>query len=106
MSGSPLDAMPAGRLKADLYFMTSTSVNFTYRVLDKFVAAMARSAKIVIFNEPWWPGALSPNIFRIPRPEQIDPERPLLGVRYLNCQNNYPHYLEKHGFAVRSSRIE
>jgi hypothetical protein len=103
--GYALDMLVNGALRADLFFMTSTSVCFTHRELDRYIEQFARSAKLVVFNEPWWPSLTSLNFLKIPRPEGINPSKPLLGLAYFNFQNNYVYFLEKHGFKVTTSRI-
>jgi hypothetical protein len=104
MSGYALEMLESGRIKADCFYTNSTTVNFTYKELDRYLAAMARSAKLVIFVEPWWPNVASWS-FSLPRPEDIDPTKPLLGVSYLSYHHNYPHYLKKHGFEIVMSRV-
>jgi hypothetical protein len=103
-SGYALHMLERGDLKADLFFMTSTSVNFTHRELDRYIAAFARVAKVLVFSEPWWPIVTSLDL-RIPRPEDIPPGKPGLGLTYFNYQHNYPHYLAKHGFRIWMSRV-
>jgi hypothetical protein len=85
--------------------MTSTSVCFTHKELDRYIELFARSAKAVIFNEGWWPAITSFNFWRIPRPEDITPNKPTLALSYFNFQHNYIYFLEKHGFDVTTSRI-
>jgi hypothetical protein len=104
-SGYALELLESGELAADLFFMTSTSVCFTHGELDAYCAALAKSAKIVIFNEPWWPTLISPLMWKTPKPENINPNKPPLGLIFFNYQHNYIHFLEKHGFTVRVSRI-
>jgi hypothetical protein len=41
----------------------------------------------------------------IPRPEDIDPTEPMLGLAYFSYQHNYFHYLKKHGFEIVMSRV-
>jgi hypothetical protein len=104
MSGYALELLESGRLKADCFYTNSTTVNFTYKELDRYLAAMAKSAKLIIFNEPWWPSAEGWS-FSMPKPEDIDPAKPMLGLAYFSYQHNYIHYLTKHGFKIVMSRV-
>ena len=104
-AGYPLDMLADGSLSADLFFMTSTSVCCPHRELAAYIKLFAKRCKFLVFNEPWWPSLTSLNLFKIPRPEEINPNRPLIGLAYFNFQNNYIFFLEKHGFKVKTSRI-
>jgi hypothetical protein len=104
-SGYALDLLESCELTADLFFMTSTSVCFTYKELDAYCAALAKSAKVVIFNEPWWPILTSPRMWKTPMPEEIRPDKPPLGLIFFSCQHNYIHFREKNGFTIKVSRI-
>jgi hypothetical protein len=104
-SGYALDLLQTGSLAADLFFMTSTSVCFSPRELEAYIAAFTKSCRFAVFNEPWWPSLQSLNLFKIPRPEEIRPGDALLGLVYFKFQSNYIYYLEQHGFDVLMSQI-
>jgi hypothetical protein len=105
LSGYPLDMLCCGILAADLIFMTSTSICCPHRELAAYIAQFSQHCRVVIFNEPWWPSVTSFNFWKIPRPEEIDPNTSLIGLAYFNFQSNYIYFLEKHGFVVKTSRI-
>jgi hypothetical protein len=104
-SGYPLDMLARGELTADLFFMTSTSVCCPHRELEAYINLFAKTCRVVIFNEPWWPSLMSFNFLKIPRPEEIKPGTSLLGLAYFNFQSNYIYYLERAGFNLALSRI-
>jgi hypothetical protein len=104
-AGYALDMLADGSLRADLMFMTSTSVCFTCKEFARYIELFARSCRFLVFNEPWWPSLTSLKFWEIPRPEDVDPTRPLLGLHYFNFQNNYIYHLEKNAFRVNNSRL-
>jgi hypothetical protein len=104
-AGYALDMLTDGKLHADVIFMTSTSVNFTAREFARYIELFSRSCRFLVFNEPWWPALKSLKFWEVPRPESVNPLRPLIGLNYFNYQHNYIYHLERNGFDISSSRI-
>jgi hypothetical protein len=104
LGGYALHLMDEGRLKADLVFMTSTSVLFNNMELEAYLAAFAKQVKVVVLNEPWWPNLRSTGL-TILRPEDVPVDNPVCSGAHGNYHHNYLAKLEKYGYEIVSSEI-
>jgi hypothetical protein len=104
LGGYALHLMDEGKLKADLVFMTSTSVLFNNMELEAYLAAFAKQVKVVVLNEPWWPTLLATGL-TILRPENVPVDNPVCSGAHGNYHHNYLAKLEKYGYEIVSSEI-
>lgn len=105
LSGYALDLMKAGRLRADAYYLSSTACILNNAELDAYIAEFAKSARLVVVNEPWWPRLHSLNPFILPRPEDVPVDAPYCAGQYSKYHHNYVAKFERAGFRVISSEI-
>lgn len=104
-SGYALDLFERGTLRPDSVFFSSTSVLFNNAELNLYFASLARSAKEVVLNEPWWSDTNTLNPFRNPLPHEIPPEEPLCAGRHSNYHHNYVSKLTERGYAIETYRL-
>ena len=102
--GYQLDLIKKGELSGDLVFFKGTSVALIPNEFDELLSALSGSAKYVCFSESWEQPAKSLNIFKIIKPEDVDPKSPSLGGGGYYYYN-YFSLLQKHGFEVIVSNM-
>lgn len=106
-AGYPLDLLGTEKRGGDLVALcglTSLLTNAEYRA---YVALVAETARHVVVTDVWYPPLTGINIFKVVRPEDIDPRRSLLvsglaGGAYLH---NHVAILAESGFAVERAEI-
>lgn len=102
--GYQLDLIKRGELQGDLFFCKGTAIAFVPKELESYVELLSQKAKYLYFCESWEQPLKTFNIFRMTRPEDVDPEYPFLGGGGYFF-SNYFSLLNKHGFDVIQSDV-
>jgi len=105
VSGYALDLLRKGKIQADVYLTTSTSVRFNNKELDMYIDEYAKYAKFVGFNEGWWFQYGTKNPFHIIKPEDIPEDNSFIAGKYGDYHHNYIKKLKNKGFEILSSEI-
>ena len=104
VQGYQHDLLRTGELRGDLFFFKSTATGFHPRELDAYVALLSTTAKYVYFAEAWEQPVDSLNLLKIVKPEDVDPDKPVLsGDGYFF--NNFFALFDRHGFEVLQSDL-
>jgi hypothetical protein len=105
ISGYALDLFESRQVTADLVLFASTACLFTGPELRHYLAALSRFAKYLVFEEAWSPPAKDLRLYKVIRPEDVDPNQPYLGGKYNIYHHNYLELLKEAGFGVLYSRL-
>lgn len=105
VSGYALDLFESRQTTADLVLFASTACLFTGPELRHYLAALSGFAKYLVFEEAWSPPAKDLRLYKVVRPEDVDPRQPYLGGKYNIYHHNYFELLKEAGFGVLFSRL-
>jgi len=104
VSGYPLEVIERGQVRADLATFIGSALLATNPEMRAYFKALAQGVKYIFINEPWGLPLNRLNFFKLPRPEDIDPQRSAISKEgyYIH---NYPALLQATGFEVVSAKI-
>ena len=103
VAGYQHDLIREQKLKGDLFFSKSTAAGFFPNEIDAYIALLSKTAKYVYFLEGW-AQPLNLNIFKLVKPENVDPDKAFLSAGGYFFHNFFALF-NKHGFDVITAEL-